>query len=80
MIKFSYSKAKVAETVNGLAKARGIKQIYIADVLNISTSAMSQKMNAILDFKISELCLLSDFFGVSTDFLLGREDASLEVE
>lgn len=55
------------------------RQIDLANLLRVSRPAITQKL-ARNSFSTAEIAELADFFGVSTDFLLGREDASLEVE
>lgn len=71
MTKLRSATSATAKCVATLIEQSGIKQKILAQKLNISESTMSQKMNGRVDFKISEICLLANFFHISADSLLG---------
>lgn len=54
-----------------LRKARGLTQQNLADALNVSFQTISKWENGITFPDITMLPLLSDYFGVTTDALLG---------
>ncbi|MDE7098807.1 MAG: helix-turn-helix domain-containing protein [Ruminococcus sp.] len=55
-----------------LRKQRNIKQSTIADILDISQQAYLKYEHGDADPTLDALCKLADFYGVSTDYLLGR--------
>lgn len=57
-----------------LRKKKGIGQKELATVLNLSVSTISNYENGIHDPDLETLCALSDYYGVTTDYLLGHTD------
>lgn len=57
------------EKVRGLMAERGLKQIDLADELNISISAMNNKMLGKTDFTLREIKELARLFNV--EFIIG---------
>ena len=53
----------------------GLSQFEVAKFLNISRQAYSSYETGRRQMNFETLCLLADFFEVSTDYLLGRQDA-----
>lgn len=56
-----------------LRTKRGLKQTELARVLNITQGALSGWENERYSIGNNELKSIADFFGVSTDYLLGRD-------
>jgi repressor LexA len=56
-----------------LRTKRGLKQTELAKVLNITQGALSGWENERYSIGNNELRNIADFFGVSTDYLLGRD-------
>lgn len=56
-----------------LRKARGLNQSELADYLNVSNQAYQKYEYGTAEPNYDNLCKLADFYGVSTDYLLGRE-------
>lgn len=57
-----------------LRDERGITQQEIANKTKISRSVLSQYENGIVEPTANVVSKLADFFGISTDYLLGRTD------
>lgn len=57
-----------------LRKKKGIGQKELAAVLNLSVSTISNYENGAHDPDLETLCALSDYYGVTTDYLLGHTD------
>ena len=58
-----------------LRNAKDLTQQYIADILQISRAAYTNIENGKRDPDTATLTKLANFFGVSVDYLLGREDS-----
>lgn len=56
-----------------LRTKRGLKQTELAKILNVTQGALSGWENERYSIGNNELKNIADFFGVSTDFLLGRD-------
>lgn len=56
-----------------LRKTKAIKQAQLARMLGVAQSTMSGWENGINEIDIDSLFKLADFFGVSVDYLLGRD-------
>jgi transcriptional regulator with XRE-family HTH domain len=54
---------------------RGLSQAQVAQRLNITNQAYSLYETNKRQMNYATLCMLADLFEVSTDYLLGREDA-----
>lgn len=61
------------EKVKGLMAERGLKQIDVAEELNISLLALQQKLNGKTEFKADEIRQLSRTFNV--DFIISNKEA-----
>jgi transcriptional regulator with XRE-family HTH domain len=57
-----------------LRKNKGLTQQSVADSLGIERVAYARYENGVREPSIAILIRLSDFFGVSTDYLIGRSD------
>lgn len=62
----------LAEILTSLRQERGIYQKEIAVYLKVSVGTISNYEKGIHQPDLDTLCRLADFFGVSTDYLLGR--------
>lgn len=63
------------ENIQKFRLAAGVSQVALAKALNVSKQCVSNWENDNVQPSIEMLIRLSDFFGVSTDALLGRTDA-----
>lgn len=57
-----------------LREARGLSQAQLAEMLGMTVKSMSYWENGVRKPPIDKLEWLADFYGVSTDYLLGRTD------
>lgn len=72
---------KLAEKIQDLRKKSGLSQEQLADKLGISRQAISKWESEQSTPDIDKIVLLSEFFQVSTDYLLKEEkDASSQLE
>ena len=55
-------------------KLHNLKQEDVAKMLNMSKVSYSYKENGKQEFRLSEAKTLADYFGVTTDYLLGRTE------
>ena len=67
----------IGERIRVLRGARGFSQVQLAQALHISKQAVSNWENNNILPSVEMLVVLADFFGVSTDHLLGRDDRAL---
>lgn len=51
----------------------GLRQQDLAKALNVAPATLSNKLTGKIRFSADELSTMADLFGVSTDYLLGRE-------
>ena len=51
----------------------GVTQQQVADALGITAPAMNHYINGRREPSIEMLCKLADFFGVTVDYLIGRD-------
>ena len=58
-----------------LRKKKGVTQAVIAKMLKITPQTYSLYETGKHQMNYETLCLLADFYEVSTDYLLGRQDA-----
>ncbi len=63
-----------AEKIKLLRKEKGLSQTQLAITLNIGRSCLSMLEIGRNEPTASNLSLFADFFGCTTDYLLGRED------
>lgn len=59
--------------IKELRKQKGVKQADLAKLLGIAQSTMSGWENEINEVDNDSLFKLADFFGVSVDYILGRD-------
>lgn len=62
------------KNLRAIREDRDIKQKDIAKVLNVSQNTYSQYETGIISLTAEVLIKLSDFYGVSIDYLLDRTD------
>ena len=62
------------EIFSDLIQKRQIKDYQVAKDLNLSSSRISDWRNGHRLPSVENLIKLADYFGVSTDYLLGRTD------
>ena len=53
---------------------RDIKQQTIADLLNCKQSAISKYEQKRIKYKVEDVIILCEFYGVSADYILGLPD------
>lgn len=63
-----------AERLRELRQDKGLSIRDLAKEVKIGASCISRWERCAADVKGSQLDILADFFGVTTDYLLGRED------
>ena len=69
--------ATIMETgaiLTALRRERGLGQKEMAAYLSLSTGTISNYENGVHSPDLNTLCRLADYFGVTTDYLLGRTD------
>lgn len=57
-----------------LREDNDLKQRQLAEVLHVSQTTYSRYESGAIDIPSDALIKLADFYGVSTDYLLGRAD------
>ncbi|MDY3079705.1 MAG: helix-turn-helix transcriptional regulator [Oscillospiraceae bacterium] len=57
-----------------LREDNDLKQRQLAEVLHVSQTTYSRYESGAIDIPSDALIKLADFYGVSTDYLLGRSD------
>lgn len=62
------------ENIKRLRMARGLNQVEFAKAMGVSKQCVSNWENDNVVPSIDMLCKIADFFGVGTDFLLGRSE------
>ena len=62
------------ERIKELRQERGLSQTELAKAIDTAQPNITRWENGINDPTSTQLTKLADFFGCSTDFLLGRED------
>lgn len=60
------------KNLRGLREDRDIKQRDIAKILNVSQNTYSQYETGVISLTAEVLIKLSDYYGVSIDYLLDR--------
>ena len=61
--------------IRELREKKGLLQIEISRHINVTREAYSLYETGKRQMNYETLCLLADFYNVSTDYLLGRQDA-----
>lgn len=62
------------ERLRLLRKEKGLVMTDICDLLGVSSAQISDMENGKTGTTMARLVVLADFYGVSTDYLLGRTD------
>ncbi len=62
------------ERLKLLRKSKRLTQDQLAEVLNIGIQSIKRYETGKQDASSTHLVLIADFFGVSTDYLLGRSN------
>ena len=63
----------IAESIKELRLERGLSQAALAKSIGESQKAIDYWERGVNEPKATYIVLLADFFGVTTDYLLGRE-------
>lgn len=66
------------EVIKKLRLDKGLTQREVADIINIRQASYSKYETGDSQPKIETIIFLADFYGVSTDYLLGRVKYSLK--
>lgn len=66
-------KSNFAENLKNLRREKGIGQIELARNIGVSIGIISLWENDLREPGMNNLIALADFFGVSVDYLIGRE-------
>ena len=67
-------KEALNENIRALRKAAGYSQVEFADLLGVTKQCVSNWENDNVVPSVEMLLKIADFFGVSTDYLLGRSE------
>lgn len=70
----------IGERISELRKDRKFKQKDISKELNIAISTVSNYETGNHEPDLTNLCRLADLFQVSTDYLLGRTDLTINID
>lgn len=65
----------IGDTLKKLREAKGLSMAFVAKQLDLSLGAYQKYENNTRDVSTSTLNAIADFYGVTTDYLLGRPDA-----
>ena len=60
------------ENIRSLRIDNGLTQKQVAQLLGISQNTYSQYEVGVLNYPVDAIVKLADYYGVSTDYLLGR--------
>lgn len=63
----------IAESIKELRLERGLSQAALAKSIGVSQKAIDYWERGVNEPKATYIVLLADFFGITTDYLLGRE-------
>lgn len=61
--------------IRELRKSHGLSQSALAKILGVAQNTLSYWENGKFDVDNKSLSLMADFFSVSVDYLLGRDDS-----
>ena len=68
------------ENIKKLRLAKGLNQVEFAKIICVTKQCVSNWENDNVVPSVEMLCKIADFFGVSTDYLLGRSgERALEI-
>ena len=62
--------------IRALRNEKGVRQAELAAAVNVSQAALSGYETEKYEAELDTYAAIADFFGVTLDYLLGREDAS----
>lgn len=65
---------KFKDTLKELRIEKGIGQVKLAQELGVSKGVISLWENGLREPTMTSLILIADYFGVTIDFLVGREN------
>ena len=65
----------IVSRIGEIRQQKGLTQVDIAKHLQITQQTYSSYETGKRQMNFETLCLLADFYDVSTDYLLGRQDA-----
>lgn len=65
----------LGERLRGLRKERGLRQLDMAEVVHVTDVHYRRIEAGKVNIPTLTLCALADYFGVTTDYLLGRSDS-----
>ena len=63
-----------------LRQKNGLTQRKMSEILHVTTNHYQKIEYGNVNIPVSTLCILADYFGVTTDYLLGRELSQTETE
>lgn len=69
-----------AQRLTMLRESRELKQKDLAAILNVSTACISQYENGVTMPGYDTLCRISQYFGVSIDFLIENDQSILKFQ
>ena len=72
--KEKYMENKFKDTLKELRTEKGIGQVKLAQELGVSKGVISLWENGLREPTMTSLILIADYFGVTIDFLVGREN------
>lgn len=67
-------KTKFSERLDELMIEKQLSALALSKLINIDDATISRWRKGSMNPTIDKLVILCDFFGVTADFLLGRED------
>lgn len=67
-------KITFGERLKDLRTEKNLGQVALANLTKVSKSIISSWEHNQVDPKLSNLIAIADFFGVTLDYLVGRED------
>ncbi len=67
------AKVKRGQLLKDLRKSKGLNQAELAKLIDVSVQAYQKYEYGTAEPTFDSVCTLADFYGVSTDYLLGRE-------
>lgn len=71
--------AKFNDRLKELRKARGMSQNDLANVMGVTSSAVSQYERGVREPQLEMMEFLADYFNVDYNYLLGSEDVSVRL-
>ena len=69
----------IGTRIKDLRSERGFKAMFVADKIGVTSSVYSAIEHEKINITVDKLASLSDFFGVSTDYLIkGKDDRKIK--